>query len=124
MATSRLNEWERPEDALKNGDLESILDQVAHADNKNGKILSTYIAKYFDDMWLHFRRLPRILAPGADIHYIVGNSTFYGVLLPVERLYAAMMAKVGFGSIECRAIRKRNSKKELIEFDVTAVWPS
>jgi hypothetical protein len=123
MATSRLNEWERPTDALQNSALESILDQVAHADNKNGKLLSTYIAKYFDDMWAHFRGLTKVLAPGADVHYIVGNSTFYGVLLPVEQLYAVMMAKVGFRSVECRAIRKRNSKKELIEFDVTAVWP-
>lgn len=123
MATSRLNEWERPTDALQNSDLEAILYQVAHADNKNGKLLSTYIAKYFDDMWAHFRGLTKVLAPGADVHYIVGNSTFYGVLLPVEQLYAVMMKDVGFHSIECRAIRKRNSKKELIEFDVAAIWP-
>ena len=124
MATSRLNEWERPNDALKNPGLDTILDRVSHADNKNGRLLSTYIAKYFDDMWSHFRNLTKVLSAGADVHYIVGNSTFYGVLLPVEQLYAEMMRAVGFESVECRAIRKRNSKKELIEFDVTGVWPS
>jgi hypothetical protein len=123
MATSRLNEWERPDDALKSQSLDKIIHTVSHAENKNGKLLSTYIAKYFDDMWSHFQGLTKVVSPGADVHYIVGNSTFYGVLLPVEQLYATMMEQVGFQSINCRAIRKRNSKKELIEFDVTGIWP-
>ena len=122
-ATSRLNDWKRPPDALSNKSLDEIIEKVANADNKNGKLLSKYIDKYFDDMWSHFRGLGDVLTPGADVHYIVGNSTFYGTLLPVEQLYATMMAQVGFHSIECRTLRKRNSKKELIEFDVTAVWP-
>ena len=58
----------------------------------------------------------------SEIHYIVGNSTFYGVLLPVEKLYAVMFERLGFEEIACRAIRKRNSKKELFEFDVSARW--
>lgn len=123
MATSRLAEWTRPSESLKHDVLDSVLDRVAHADNRNGRILANYIAKYFDDMWCHFRGVTDVLSPRAEVHYIVGNSTFYGVLLPVEKLYAAMLERVGFHSIECRAIRKRNSKKELIEFDVKAVWP-
>jgi len=121
-ATSRLNGWERSNNAIINPALDMILDRVSHTDNKNGRLLATYIAKYFDDMWAHFQNLTKILSSGADAHYIIGNSTFYGVLLPVEQLYAEMMRAVGFQSVECRAIRKRNSKKELIEFDVTGVW--
>jgi hypothetical protein len=64
-----------------------------------------------------------VLKPAAEVHYIVGNSTFYSVLLPVEQIYAAMLDTLGFKQIECKPIRKRNSKKELIEFDVTAIWP-
>jgi len=74
-------------------------------------------------MWTHFQALPPILASMAELHHIVGNSIFYGVLLPVEQIYAAMLRRLGFKSIECRPVRKRNSKKELIEFDVTATWP-
>ncbi len=122
MATSRLNDWQRSDSALENDALAAIVDEVAHADNKNGKLLSTYITKYFDDMWSHFRGLTSVLAPDAEVHYIVGNSTFYKVMLPVEKLYAVMLEQVGFHSVNCRAIRKRNSKKELIEFDVSAVW--
>lgn len=124
MATSRLTDWQRPDTALQDASLSDILHSVAHADNKNGKLLSTYIAKYIDDMWSHFKGLTSTLADGAEVHYVVGNSTFYGVLLPVEQFYATMMEKVGFQSIACRAIRKRNSKKELIEFDVSAKWLS
>ena len=74
-------------------------------------------------MWAHFRGLTPVLACGAKVHYIVGKSTFYSVLLSTEKLYAEILREVGFTKVECRAIRKRNSKKELIEFDVTAVWP-
>jgi hypothetical protein len=123
VATSRLSDWQPTPDHFKSKLLNSVLDRIAHQDNKNGELLATYVAKYFDDMWAHFRGLTPVLARGAEIHYIVGNSTFYGVLLPVETLYAEMLRNLGFTNIECKAIRKRNSKKELIEFDVTAIWP-
>lgn len=123
VATSRLTEWKRSVEHCSYALLEDVTTQIAHADNKNGSLLSNYVAKYFEDMWSHFQNLIPILAPDAELHYIVGNSTFYGVLLPVEKIYAAMLEALGFEKVECRAIRKRNSKKELIEFDVTAVWP-
>ena len=79
-------------------------------------------APYFDDMWSHFQGLSSVLARGAELHYIVGNSTFYGTVLPTEQIYEVMLKKLGFADVECRPIRKRNSKKELIEFDVTGRW--
>ena len=66
--------------------------------------------------------LASLLNKGARVHYIIGNSTFYGTLVKVEDLYADMMRKVGFSNIDIKAIRKRNSKKELVEFDVSATW--
>ena len=74
-------------------------------------------------MSAHFDNLRRVLNPGARVHYIVGNSTFYGVLVLTEQAYAAMLRKYGFTNVEVLPIRKRNSKKELIEFDVSATWP-
>jgi len=122
IATSRLNEWKPEIGHFESNVLSAALGGIAHHDNKNGCILANYIAKYFDDMWLHFQALRSVLALGAEVHYIVGNSTFYGVLLPVEQIYAFMLTSLGFRSVTCRPIRKRNSKKELIEFDVSAVW--
>jgi D12 class N6 adenine-specific DNA methyltransferase len=122
MATSRLVDWKPSAEKFSPDVLDAAVERIAHADNKNGKLLSNYVAKYFDDMWAHFQALRPVLAHGAKLHYIVGNSTFYAVLLPVEEIYAAMLERLGFANVECRAIRKRNSKKELIEFDVTARW--
>jgi len=122
IATSRLADWERPKTHFDSKRLMDALEAIAHADNKNGTLLSRYVAKYFDDMWTHFCELPDLLAAGAEVHYIVGNSTFYGILVPTETLYAEMLSELGFSHVECRPVRKRNSKKELIEFDVVAQW--
>ena len=122
VATSRLIEWERPEEPLQNAILNDTLDRIAHHDHRNGKLLANYVAKYFEDMWRHLKSLVTVLNDHSNVHYIVGNSTFYGVLLPVEQIYAEMFQYLGFEDVRCRAIRKRNSKKELFEFDVSARW--
>ena len=123
VATSRLIEWERPKKSFRHPLLDIPLGKIANQDNKNGQLLANYVAKYFNDIWDHFNSLVSVLSNDCELHYIVGNSTFYGVLLSVEQLYAAMLDSLGFRDVECRAIRKRNSKKELFEFDVSARWP-
>jgi hypothetical protein len=122
IATSRLNEWSPPSDSFKSTLLASALGSISSTDNKNGPLLSRYVAKYFEDMWTHFRGIVPKLADGAEIHYIVGNSTFYGTLVPAEALYAEMLRELGFRGVVCNPIRKRNSKKELVEYDVVAKW--
>ncbi len=122
VATSRLNDWKPDEKDYASDELEATLVRVASPGNANGALLATYIRKYCVDMAKHFAGLREILAPGAELHYIVGNSTFYGELLSIEKIYAQIMAELGFTEIDVRAIRKRNSKKELVEFDVSAKW--
>ena len=61
--------------------------------------LSQYVSKYFFDTYAHFLSLTSILNHNARVHYVVGNSTFYGTLLPVETLYAEIMKMVGFENI-------------------------
>lgn len=123
IATSRLSEWNRGTSDFQSTLLNNTLERIADEDNKNGGLLSNYVAKYFCDIWEHLRSLMPLLTRDAEIHYIVGNSTFYGVLLHTEKIYAEMLCQLGFSRVKCHAIRKRNSKKELIEFDVTATWP-
>jgi len=122
IATSRLTDWKRPEGHFRSTRLTNVLQAIACAENKHGRLLAKYVAKYFDDMWTHFCELPKLLAAGAEVHYIVGNSTFYGTLVPTEQLYAEMLSALGFSHIECRPLRKRNSNKALVEFDVVARW--
>ena len=122
IATSRLTDWKRATQPFHSERLTHATNRIAHNDNQNGALLANYVTKYFDDMWTHFCGLTEVLAAGAELHYIVGNSTFYGELVSTELLYAEMLQKLGFQGIECRPIRKRNSKKELVEFDVVGVW--
>ena len=123
VATSRLIGWEPPKGSFSHPLLDAPLSRIAHGDNKNGMILAKYVAKYFNDIREHVNSLLSLVKKGSELHYIVGNSTFYGVLLSVEKIYAAMFEEVGFENVRCCAIRKRNSKKELFEFDVSARWP-
>ena len=122
IATSRLSAWQPGDGAYTSEELENILDRIAGPTNPNGQLLATYIRKYFADMGKHFADLRAVLKPRAKIHYIVGNSTFYGELLSVERLYASILAGLGFTDIHIQPIRKRNSKRELVEFDVSATF--
>lgn len=122
IATSRLSDW-RPDAAdFRDSRLQSAISAIEASDTKSATVLARYVEKYFSDMWKHFQALSKILNNKAAVHYIVGNSTFYGVLLPVEEIYAAMLREIGFVSVTCHPIRKRNSKKELVEFDVSAIW--
>ena len=123
IATSRLSTWTRRSDRWLPDELHGIVAQIAADANANGGLLAAYVAKYCEDMSRHFDSLRTVLKRGAHIHYVVGNSTFYGVLVPTEQLYAAMLREYGFVDVAARPIRKRNSNKALFEFDVSAVWP-
>ena len=121
IATSRLSEWE-PDGAWVSEELEQTLARIRATEKANAETLARYVAKYFEDMTGHFRALRTALRSGARIHYIVGNSVFYGVLTPTERIYAALLRKAGFSTVSIRPIRKRNSKRELVEFEVSGSW--
>jgi hypothetical protein len=96
---------------------------VISAISSTSKVLGRYVEKYFHDMVLHCESLFNVVAPGGSVHYIVGNSKFYDVMLPVERIYAAMFLAAGFRNAQIKTIRKRTSKKELFEFVVSASKP-
>ena len=123
IATSRLSGWSASDGWQPPARLSTVLDRIASEHHQSGELLANYVAKYCEDMANHFEELRKVLNPGARIHYIVGNSTFYGVVVPSEQVYASVLRECGFDHIEIRAIRKRNSKKELVEFEVSATWP-
>ncbi len=63
---------------------------------------------------------PRVFMPGADLFWIVGNSKFYDTLVPVEQIYVNILESLGFTDVNYTILRKRNSKKELYEFLISA----
>lgn len=119
IATSRLLQWEGSSDTHYPVYFSDIIARVASAENANGLLLARYIEKYFADMWLHLKSVVSLLTTGGEVHYIVGNSTFYNVLLPVEQIYRDMLLELGLTDVSMRVLRKRNSKKELFEYEVS-----
>lgn len=121
IATSRLSTWERNPKGFYPPYFERLLDEIAKSENKNGGLLANYVARYFEDIWKHLKSVAKVLSKGAEVHYIIGNSVFYDVLVPVEKIYKDMLAALNFKNLKTIRIRKRNSKRALYEFDVTGM---
>jgi len=119
IATSRLTTWEPTHDCSMSS-LAQTVDEIASSDGKNGELLSLYVKKYYFDMDRHIEAARSLLKPGAEVHYIIGNSTFYGVHVDTPKLYEESLRAHGFKNVESRVIRKRNSKKELFEYCTSA----
>lgn len=103
--------------------LTDTVGRIAESDGKNAQLMATYVLKYFYDMHLHLSSLPNVLEPGAELHYIVGNSSFFGNTVDTPAILTASMQMLGYDSIASTIIRKRNSNKALFEYDVSARWP-
>jgi len=115
IATSNLIRW-KPLTKTTLPELKPLLRKIS----KDSEILSKYVEKYFYDMDLHVRQLFDVVAKGGKIHYVVGNSKFYDILLPTENLFESLFKKAGFENTRIERIRKRSSKRELYEFLVYA----
>jgi hypothetical protein len=118
VATSRLTEWVSAGEFVPSG-MTATLKKIRRAHEKNGTLLANYVHRYFEDMFTHLASMLPLLRSGATAHYIVGNSIFYGHMVPAQVWLAEQMAAVGLRDVTITPIRKRNSKKGLIEFHVT-----
>ena len=118
IATSRLAQWTPNGAAIAHDGFEDIIRHI----RQESPLLANYVHKYFSDVSTHFAHLTHLLAPGAKVFYIVGNSKFYDTLVSVEEIYASLMRQHGLSNIRSEPLRKRNSKKELYEFVVAGEW--
>jgi len=123
IATSRLHAWNIEDKGLPK-EIFSIVDKIRASDGKNAHLLSIYVLRYFYDMHLHLKSLRTILNNHSSLHYIVGNSTFFGNMVDTPTLLAASMRTLGYSDIHSEIIRKRNCKKSLYEYCLSAKWCS
>ncbi len=120
VATSNVGKWYPPTNRpIPYADFAEILERIS----MESDVLSRYVHKYFYDMIDHVNELFIVVKSGGSINYIVGNSKFYDVLLPVEEIFAALFKSAGFVDVQIKPIRKRTSKKELYEYVVSATKP-
>ena len=118
-ATSKLATWKSKTTMLPTYLLD-IAQNISNADNKSALLMANYVLKYFDDIALHLDSIYHSMEEHGTIHYIIGNSNFYGNTVPAERIYVDLMSQIGFVNARSRIIRKRNCNKALYEFIVSA----
>ena len=122
-ATSKLVTWKGTDHIPLSEEYQRVVHEIAARTAPNAKLLSKYVAKYFCDMYEHLRSAFRVIVPGGRATYVVGNSTFYGTLVPTEKWYAELLEAVGFEAVSIRTLRKRNSNTRLFEFEVSGTHP-
>jgi len=121
IATSRLNSWTIKEESLPDT-IFSTVEKIKMSEGKNSHLLAIYVLKYFHDMYLHLSSIRSILENGAELHYIVGNSTFFGNMVDTASLLSDSMKVLGYSKIHSEIVRKRNCNKALYEYCVSARW--
>ena len=114
-ATSQLQTWQ-PEARLALPGLATLVRKI----EGQSPLLARYVERYFCDMNEHLRALSRVIAAGGDAHYVIGNSKFFEVVVPAQKLLAALFERHRFVSTQSRVLRRRTSKKELFEYLVSA----
>ncbi|PPF25838.1 DNA methyltransferase [Rathayibacter sp. AY1G1] len=123
-ATSKLASWAAEHPTPIDSQLLAVCENISRDGGKSGPVLAAYVHKYHYDMWLHFQAAAGHVKPGGSVSYIVGNSTFSGHEVPVQKWYADMLSALGYVDVTVQTIRKRNSNKALYEYDVSGRRPS
>ena len=121
IATSRLNTWKMEKDFLPE-QIFSTVKKIEMSDGKNSYLLAIYVLKYFHDMHLHLSSIRSVLGDGARLHYIVGNSSFFGNMVDTATLLTESMHALGYSHISSEIVRKRNCNKALYEYCISATW--
>ena len=119
VATSRLAKWSPIHDCQM-PTLAPIVRNIRESGGLNCELLSIYVDKYFHDIDRHIASVKAALNDNAEVYYVIGNSTFYGIHVPTPELYMESLRSKGFVKINSRPLRKRNSKRELFEYCVSA----
>jgi hypothetical protein len=114
-ATSQLMTWQA-EHPLELTKLRGLTRRIA----RHSALLARYVERYFTDMDRHVQGVARILAKGGELHYVIGNSKFYDVVVPAQALLAELFERHGLVDARIRVLRRRTSKKELFEYLVSA----
>ncbi|MCD8282445.1 MAG: site-specific DNA-methyltransferase [Prevotella sp.] len=122
-ATSKLMIWQNTNKDLPR-ELFDICRNIEVSDSKSGALLSRYVLKFFDDLQLHLSNLRNKLNNGAQINYILGNSSFYGNYVQTDSIVKTMLNDLGYSGVDSVVIRKRNCNKGLFEYKISAQWNS
>lgn len=118
-ATSKLHYWTQYNTTLPNILLD-VCRKIATEENANAQTMALYVHKFFDDLMTHFINLRQCLNKGAQLNYILGNSSFYGNFVQSDIITTEILNYIGYKDVRSKVIRKRNCNKGLFEYIITA----
>jgi hypothetical protein len=93
-------------------DLEAACGELGKLRETRGgkKQYDDMVASYFHGMAEHWRELRGLLAPGAELCYVVGDSAPYGVPIPTDEWLTRLAEPFGFAFDRFDKVRDRNVK--------------
>lgn len=79
-------------------------------------LMANYTVKYFNNMDEHFDSLGRVLKPGSNFAYVVGNSRLKDVDIPTEAILASMLQSKAWAQVDYLLVfRRRIGRRSLYE---------
>lgn len=97
-------------------EVNEILNKVKLTENNNPKI-PHMICGYFDDLQETLVSMKSILKPGSKLAFVVGNSRWGGVVVPVDHLLALIAERVGYKLEKILVARyKGNSPQQMLKY--------
>jgi hypothetical protein len=81
----------------------------------NGNLMTSYVVKYFNDMYTHASQIAKVCRSRAKLAYVIGNSKFYDNPLPSDEILASIFEYFGFTLDGIHKMRRRVSKSGLYE---------
>jgi len=103
-----------------NNNVEDCTYRIVESIRKESNLLANYEQKYFNDMYIHFKELDRVMSESGKCAYVVGNSRIKGVEVPTDIILGEFLEKFGFDVDKIVRIRSRLGKKDLYEAIVYA----
>lgn len=76
-------------------EINKIVDAISITPNNNPKI-PNMVAEYFFDLGQAIKELARVVAPGGRCAFVVGNSRWGGIVVPVDHVIMKVAEKHGF----------------------------
>lgn len=106
--TNRLRKYGKPQ---------LLQDVLARIPDDGDKRIRPMLEGYFEDIFLSLQEVYRILKPGGQAAYILGNVRHFGVMVPVDEIVGKISQMTGLLHQSAWVIRLRgNSAQQMREF--------
>lgn len=97
-------------------EINKILDNIVLEPGNNAKI-PHMIAGYFEDLFKTFESLHRVVMPQGRVAFVVGNTRWGGVVVPVDHILAKFAERIGFSVEQIMVTRlKGNSPQQMKKY--------